>query len=194
MCREQRLPIRYRALLALALAAALATPACRGPDADPDEPGFATQAEAVRRGRSDQIRLDHTPVGDEQLDALAGLEDKLRRINLSHSRISDAGLARIAGMRKLEQLRLASDQVTDAGLESLKDLKNLRHLHLIGMPITDAGLAHLHALAGLRSLYLDRTQATDDGVGRLVEALPNVHLHFDGGHYRGDPRAADHKH
>lgn len=200
MQREQRLPIGHGALLAAVVVASLAMPACsrRGTretvDAESPEPGFAAQAEAVREGRSDQIRLDRTMVSDEQLDELDGLEDKLRNINLSHSTISDAGLARIAGMHNLVQLRLASDRVTDAGLECLANLKQLRHLHLIGAPITDAGLKHLHALDGLSSLYLDGTQATDEGFARLVEALPDVHVHFDGGHFRGDPRAADHEH
>jgi Leucine Rich repeat len=200
MRREKRSQVCRGAWLAVVFALVLATAGCsrrdggEKPHVELTEPGFAAQAEAVRQGRSDAIRLDHTLVRDEQLDELDGLEDKLRRLNLSQTHISDAGLARIAGMRKLEQLRLASDRVTDAGLARLVDLKELRHLHLIGMPISDEGLTHLHALAGLESLYLDGTKATDEGMARLVEALPLVHLHFDGGHHRGDPHAANHKH
>ncbi|MEX0677869.1 MAG: hypothetical protein WD063_12380 [Pirellulales bacterium] len=158
------------------------------------EPSFLAQAEAVREGRSEQIRLDHTSVGDRQLDELDGLEDKLRRINLSHSDITDAGLERIAHMRKLIQLRLASDRVTDAGLACLTELKELKHLHLIDAPIGDAGLEHLEKLKDLESLYLDGTRATDAGMSRLVEGLPGVHVHFDGGHHRADPHADDHEH
>jgi hypothetical protein len=160
--------------------------------AAPPEVSFAEQAEAVRAGQSDTIRLVRAPVGDADLSALDGLEDSLRRINLSHTSISDAGLARIAGMHELIQLRLASDRVTDAGLEHLPDLTELRHLHLIDMPISDAGLAHLHGLGKLESLYLDGTRATEAGMERLVEALPGVHIHFDGGHHRADPEADDH--
>jgi hypothetical protein len=193
MFHDKRRQEGHRAWLVVMLAAALAIPSCRRNDTEPSEAGFAVQAASVREGHSEQIRLDHTVVGDEQLGALDGLEDKLRRINLSHSHITDAGLARIAGMRRLEQLRLASDRVTDEGLACLAQLKELRHLHLIGMPITDEGLVHLEALAGLSSLYLDGTKLTEEGAGRLVEALGDVHLHFDGGHYPGDTHA-EHKH
>jgi hypothetical protein len=182
----------WPAFLLLTVAAGCSEPDRLG--AKVGEPGFAAQVDAVRRGQSDQIRLDHTAVTDEHLNELAGLEDKLRRINLSNSHISDAGMARISDMRKLEQLRLSSDRVTDAGLACLVNLKKLRHLHLIGMPITDSGLAHLHALTGLRSLYLDGTKTTEDGIGRLVKALPEVHLHYEGGHHRSDSRGADHEH
>ena len=158
------------------------------------EPDVAQQAEAVRAGQSDQIRLDETLVSDGDLTHLAGLEDKLRRINLSRTTISDAGLTELAKFKHLEQLRLASPQITDAGLATLAQLHELKHLHLIGAPISDAGLAHLHGLQGLSSLYLDGTRATEDGMSKLVEALPGVHLHFDGGHHPGDQRADDHDH
>jgi Leucine-rich repeat (LRR) protein len=193
-----RIQVNRMASLAGLLSIALGLPACNNHQHSEltvtaaSEAGFAEQAEAVRDWRSDQIRLDHASVGDEQLAKLDGLEDQLRRINISHSDITDAGLARIARMRNLTQLRLASEKVTDAGLACLAELKELRHLHLIDMPISDTGLAHLHKLKNLESLYLDGTGATDEGMKGLVEALPSVHVHFDGGHYRADPHADDH--
>lgn len=185
-------------ILAALFGVGLASPACRDRPAnetqvaEPPEASFVEQAEDVRKGRSDQIRVDHARVTDEQLDALDGLADSLRRINLSHTDVTDVGLARITGMRKLIQLRLASDRITDAGLVSLADLADLRHLHLIDAPIGDTGLGHLHGLKNLESLYLDGTKASDDGRSRLVESLPGVHVHFDGGHHRDDPHADRH--
>jgi hypothetical protein len=158
------------------------------------EPSFKAQAQAVRDGQSKQIRLDHRPVADSDLVELEGLEDKLMRINLSRTSITDDGLKRISRMHGLEQLRLASPRVTDAGLECLSELKQLRFLHLIGMPITDAGLDRLHSLTSLESLYLDDTQATEGGIGRLLAAMPNVHLHFGGQHHPLDPHGKDHTH
>jgi hypothetical protein len=193
-----RSPARRTASIAGLLSFALALPACD--DRQHHEPaidrvsevGFSEQAEAVRDGRSDQIRIEHTSVRDDQLAELDGLEGTLRRINISQSKITDAGLARIAGMRSLNQLRLGSEKVSDDGLACLAQLRELRHLHLIDMPISDAGLAHLHELKSLESLYLDGTRATDDEMKRLIEALPGVHIHFDGGHHRVDSQADDH--
>ena len=163
------------------------------PSGQPAEISFAAQADAVRNGRSDQIRLDHTPVTDDDLKHLVGLEDKLRRINLSHTNISDQGLAQIAEMKQLEQLRLASPQITDGGVAVLQGLAQLKHLHLIDVPLTDAGLVPLHSLKSLQSMYLDGTRGSEQAMTELVEALPGVHMHFDGGHLREDS-GADHKH
>jgi len=189
---------RSRAL-AWWLLLALSVPACSRPEevessAAPSEATFAEQAAEVREGKSNQIRLARTPASDDDLKELADLDGKLKRLNLSHTNISDTGLARIAEIGSLTQLRLASEQISDAGLVALDKLTDLEHLHLIGAPLTDAGLDHLHSLKGLKSLYLDGTQATDEGIARLTAALPHSHLHLDGGHHRLDPQPADHKH
>ncbi len=150
-----------------------------------EQASFAEQAEAVRRGEADAIRSDQETIDDGDLEQLDGLEDLLRRVNLSKTNISDEGLARLASMHKLIQLRLASDRVSDEGLKHVAKMKELRHLHLIDAPITDQGLEHLCSLDKLESLYLDRTGATDAGAAGLQEGLPGVHLHVDGGHPRG---------
>jgi hypothetical protein len=160
----------------------------------PSEPSFAAQAAAVRAGESTQIRLDHSVVTDADLNQLTGLEDKLRRINLSRTEITSEGMKRLGTMHQLEQLRLASVRVDDAGLAPLADLKQLRFLHLLDMPITGAGIDHLHGLTALESLYLDGTKVSDEALARLLAALPGVHLHIDDHHHRLDPHAADHAH
>jgi len=160
----------------------------------PAEATLSEQSEAVRSGRSNTIRLDRTLVGDDDLKLLDGLDDKLLRVNLSRTTISDTGLAALCQFPRLEQLRLASSHISDAGLACLTGLKHLRHLHLIDAPLSDQGLDQLHALSSLDSLYLDGTRASDAGIARLVEALPRVHLHFDGGHHRQDRHMLDHRH
>ncbi len=155
---------------------------------------LAEQIAAVRNGRSDVLRLDDTVVHYADLAALAEVKARVRRINFSHSDITDAGLAQIGQLENLEQLRLASSQVTDAGMEHLAGLTKLRFLHLLDAPITDAGLDRLHGLTQLESLYLDHTQVTDAGLARLVEALPQVHLHIDDHHHRLDAHGKEHAH
>lgn len=179
---------------------AMSTVGCIGesnPDAAPPGPPEASlsdQAQAVRDGRADTIRLDHTTVRDNDLEQLDGLEDKLLRVNLSQTSLTDTGLAHLCRFKQLEQLRLMSPDLTDAGLACLKDLEHLRFLHLMGAPLGDAGLEHLQVLSGLESLYLDGIRASDAAITRLIEALPKVHVHIDGGHHRADQHADDHKH
>ncbi len=66
--------------------------------------------------------------------------------------ITDAGLARIAGLTQLQDLRL---NVTN---------------------ITNAGLAQLAGLTELQRLELNGTQVTDEGVKKIQQALPNCKI------------------
>ncbi len=160
---------------------------------DAVEATFAAQAEAVRAGTGGTIRLDETLVTDLDIANLAGLDDKLRRINLSNTELSDASLARLSKYSLLEQLRIASPHFTDHGVAVLAELPRLRYLHLIDTPLTDCAIPHLKRLAGLSALYLDGTEITLEGKRELRDALPDTHIHFDGGHYRGDPGADSHE-
>jgi len=169
---------------------------CSRPVSDlaPSEPTLAEQIQAVRNGESNQLRLNHTLVRDQDLQGLDGLEDRLQRINFANTQITDSGLKKLAGNQNLEQLRLASPKITDDGLAALEGLEQLRFLHLLDMPITDAALTHLYRLKNLESLYLDGTRVTDAGIEQLVKQLPNVHLHLDDHHHRLDPHGAEHEH
>lgn len=160
----------------------------------PIESTLAEQAKAVRAGRADEVRLERTQVTDADLVALDGLEDKLVRLNLSQSSISDEGLEQLAHFHRLTQLRLASDRITNEGLSHLQNLTQLRHLHLIGAPITDVGLAKLQSISTLDSLYIDGAELTDTGVSQFIKASPQVHFHIEGDHHRADPLRDDHRH
>jgi hypothetical protein len=193
LCGEFSRTIAYIAIAAL-IAGCGARPALPTQSARQMESSLPEQVAAVRDGRSDAVRLDHTLVRDEDLLPLAGLGDRLRRINFSHSEISDSGLATIGRLPALEQLRLSSARVTDAGLAHVAGLAHLRFLHLLDMPITDTGLDRLRGLKKLESLYLDRTNVTDEGLARLIKALPGVHLHIDDHHHPLDPHGKEHGH
>ena len=60
--------------------------------------------------------------------------------------MTDAGLANLAGLEKLENLTLDGTRITDAGLTHLCSLKQLVTLSLSNTGITDGGLAHLSVL------------------------------------------------
>ncbi len=67
---------------------------------------------------------------------------------LNLTKVTDAGLKELAGLKSLQALYLAGTQVTDAGLKELAGLKSLQILDLRGTKVTDAGLKEL---AGLRA-------------------------------------------
>lgn len=64
-------------------------------------------------------------------------------LNLSNTRISDAGLIAFKRLMFLQELNLANTQITDAGLEHLKEQTYLRRLYLGGTKVTSAGIDSL---------------------------------------------------
>ncbi len=139
------------------------------------------------------LRLRQFEVDDAAAEILSELS-QLRFLNLPQANLSDQGLARIAALPNLELLRFGSRRITDDGLAGLQQATRLKFLHLIDVPLTDRGLAALEKLPKLESLYLDGAQVSDAAVLRLLETLPELHLHLDQQHHDRDPKRADHAH
>ena len=97
------------------------------------------------------------------------------------SRLSRSPKHRIDHPQKLQEsrnvveLNLSRSKITDAGLLHLKGLPNLQTLSL-PKQITDAGLVHLRGLTNLQVLDVKNTQATDAGIAELQKALPNCKI------------------
>ena len=97
-------------------------------------------------------------------------------VNLSNTKVTDAGLKELAALKQLTTLNLGVTQVTDAGLKELAPLKQLTTLYLHDTDVTDAGLKELTALKNLTTLHLGKTAVTDAGVKELQQALPNCQI------------------
>jgi len=109
---------------------------------------------------------------------LAKLE-KLERLYLAHTKVTDAGLKQIAGLTALRILSLEATAVTDAGLAELKPLVNLETLFLNETQITDEGLGHLAAFPNLKNVFLSHTQVT--GKKPWLASLPKLeHVSLNG--------------
>jgi hypothetical protein len=99
----------------------------------------------------------------------------LQKLDLSFTRITDAGLAHLAKLGQLEELKLSGViDLTDTGLVRLRGLKNLRTLDLSGTMVTNDGLAHLSGLTGLQKLDLSVNQITNSGLVHL-SGLTGLH-------------------
>lgn len=90
--------------------------------------------------------------------------------------LTDAGLIHVGKMEQLRTLTLSGLPFTDAGLAHLRDLKRLERLSIGEASVTDAGLEHLKVLTRLEALHLRRTRVTDEGVKRLQESLPDCKI------------------
>ena len=104
-----------------------------------------------------------TDAGVAHLRGLARLET----LDLWNAKVTDAGVVHLRGLTGLQGLDLSDTGITDAGLVHVGRLTGLRALHLSGTPITDAGLVHLRGLKNLRILGLAQTPITDAGLVHL---------------------------
>jgi hypothetical protein len=126
----------------------------------------------------------------------------LHSLDLSVSRISNAGLVRIEGLSNLQQLflfrtnvsdltsvgkltklthlYLGGTKITDEKLASIKDLGDLWSLDLCHTNISDPGLAHLRNLKHLYGLTLSSTNITDKGLVHLEGLTELTYLRLDG--------------
>jgi mono/diheme cytochrome c family protein len=112
--------------------------------------------------------------GDAELAKFAPVADRMSEVNLGRSKVTDAGLASLAGMKNLKKLHLPNTAVTDAGIDSLLVLANLEYLNLFNTKITDAGLAKLEKLPNLKRLFVWQTGATKPAAEALHAKLPGL--------------------
>ena len=115
---------------------------------------------------------------DASLAVLGPVADKLSSVDLARTKVSDAGLKALAGMKNLAELHLENTGVTDAGLDAVAGLTSLEYLNLYGTKVTDAGVKKLSKLAKLKALYLWQTAVTKDGATALRKAMPQTHVNI----------------
>jgi hypothetical protein len=123
------------------------------------------------------VTVVELPVSASATDATLADVGRLTRLQILEvysPSVSDAGLARVNGLTKLRHLRLNGTRVTDAGLVHLKGLSNLSVLGLSRTQVTDAVLVHLKGLTNLKRLALNNTGVTDVGVKEVERALPSL--------------------
>lgn len=111
---------------------------------------------------------------DLRLAELAPLALHIYALDFSRTKIKDADLAHLAGMRNLSRLMLSKTEVTDAALLHLKNNAALEQLNLYNTLVTDAGMTWLEPLKALKKVYVWQTKVTEAGAKQLTAAIPGV--------------------
>jgi uncharacterized protein (TIGR02996 family) len=118
------------------------------------------------------LHLHEMRLGDVGLAAIGRLKNLERlkvRDDFNNRKLTDAGVAQIAGMTRLEALEFEGTDLSDAALEHLAGLLSLERLKLDGnRRIVGPGLVHLAALPHLKDLYLRVTGLTDTAIPHLL--------------------------
>jgi len=108
---------------------------------------------------------------DDDLSHFTGLE-RIERIVLTRTAISDAGLVQLLRLPTLKSVVLDWTKITDGGLHQLAALKSLQFIGLYGTAIGDAGIQELARACQLKNVYAGRTRVSD----RLPECLADMPL------------------
>lgn len=114
--------------------------------------------------------------GDGPLDLLQPVAAQVARLNLAGTPVTDAGLAKLLGLKNLRRLHLERTKIGDAGMAHVAKLGELRYLNLYETKVTDKGVGLLSGLKKLESLYLWKSGVTDAGAGALAKALPKTYI------------------
>lgn len=122
-----------------------------------------------------EVNLNSSSVGDEQLKHLAGLTS-LQVLRLGNTQITDAGLKHIQSLDGLRLLWLENTAVTSEGLEHISGLSKLKYLRLKGTQVSKAALEHVQRLTSLAELELEDTTLTSDDVEALKATLPKCKI------------------
>jgi len=112
------------------------------------------------------LDLSGTKVSDAGLESVRSLKE-LESLFLPFTAVKGPGLKVLAGLPQLRVLDLSKTAITDSALESLRGVQSLQVLSLIGVPVTDEGLKQVACLTRLRRLDLTGTQVTDRGLEYL---------------------------
>jgi hypothetical protein len=163
-----------------------------GPSAMASRPFFANRREAVLcRTKLSAKELLNWPVefrttpwldlSFSQIDDLlfADLEKlpphwNVERLNLESTKVTDASLPTIAGMKKLADLDLSNCDVSDEGIKALSGHKTLKTLWLNDCKVTDESMAVLSTIPQLESVHLSKTAVTQAGWRQLLAAKPRL--------------------
>ncbi|MFQ5733051.1 MAG: hypothetical protein ACE5KM_14005 [Planctomycetaceae bacterium] len=119
-------------------------------------------------GEISKIDFQGTDVADADL-ALLKHFPYVTVVNLSGTRITDAGLKHLTVLPRLRELYLFNVGIGDKGLAQLKDSTDLEVVCLDGTKITGAGLKHLKDWEILRTLHIhSRNKMTDAGLDQIA--------------------------
>ena len=128
----------------------------------------------TRNNDFSKLELKYTYVDVFEFDQLAGIANKVSKLDFSRSGIKDEDLERVVLFSSLETLDLSRTRISDAGIAVLGPLSELSVLNLRSTRITDRAVDDLLGFETLKRLYVWDTKFTSEGVQKLRKGLPGT--------------------
>ncbi len=123
-----------------------------------------------------RLELSGTAVTSAGLAHLKDLK-KLERLNVCLTAVDDEGLRHLAGLTKMRRMVVCSSKVTGSGFRDLGGMTQLESINLHSSPADDAGLEAIGKLTSLRRLEVVHTKVTDAGLKHLAGLVNLRQLH-----------------
>ena len=98
-------------------------------------------------------------------------QDRLRRLELSGTAVTSAGLVHLKDLKNLEVLNVCLTAVSDDGFEHLAGMTKMKRMVVCSSKITGSGFKHLSGMTQLESINLHSSPASDAGleaIGKLT--------------------------
>lgn len=127
-------------------------------------------------GESEQQRIA------EKLASVGGVvvadddlpNDRVVRVVLRGSQVSDDQLVHLTDLEHLRHLYLDDSQITNDGIAGIGKLSAIELLSIRNTQIDDKCLSALAEMKSLKWLYISQTELTPRGIRKLRKALPNT--------------------
>ena len=130
--------------------------------------GLGGKVQRDAAGNVVTVNLRGTWVDDVEMIDIARLA-KLRRLDLSHTRITDEGMLHLKPASQIEDLDLYyAEWVTDQGMTAIKNWKKLKRLDVRGTRISNGTLEIVSHMPQLEALDISNSQITDNGMDMLI--------------------------
>ena len=131
------------------------------------------------------LNINRWDITDESLALIADF-DSLTGLTLSAApKLTDASLAHLAKLEKLETLNFANLGIDGSGFEHLSGLGNLKKLIINCKDVGDDNLQHLKGLSALREIQIYNESITDEGLA-FLSGMPELEaLALSGAKIRG---------
>jgi hypothetical protein len=132
-----------------------------------DKPDTLVELSKTPDGKLDEQYHQFLNVTDDDLAAIPDVTS-IKNLSLGRTSVTDAGLAHLAGCKKLEWLDLSLTAAGDEGLKSVAAASGLKQLFLEGTKVTDAGLGTIAGYKQLEELDLSKLPISDDGLAKIA--------------------------
>jgi hypothetical protein len=116
------------------------------------------------------LSLQRTGINGKVLKNLAA--GGLTVLNLSGDDIGNDDMAQIALLKNLEVLALSDTKITGAGIAKLEGMKKLNEFNIMRCPVRDSDLESFLSMPNLRIVYAEGCNISDLGIQSVVARFP----------------------